>query len=832
MENIQALFGFLLHIPAIWLIIGIVVVTFVLSYVGAPLWLWMLYAAILIGGFHGPVWLWIVWAVVTLVLVVPPVRRMVVTGPLMKLMEALHFLPKISETEQAAIEAGTVWMEGELFSGKPDFKKINAQLYPALSDEEKEFIDGPVETLCGMVDDWDVFQRRDFTPEVWNFIVKNRFFGMIIPKKYGGLEFTAYGHSAVISKLSSRCGPLASTVMVPNSLGPAELLLHYGTDEQKNYYLPRLADGREIPCFALTEPHAGSDAGGIRSRGVVFKDTDGSLKIRLNWNKRWITLAAISTVLGLAFKLDDPDNILGKGEHLGITCALIPTHLEGVELGRRHDPLHVPFYNCPTQGHDVVISVDDIIGGVDNAGKGWQMLMEALAAGRGISLPASANGTTKAAARIVGAHARVRKQFGLPVGMFEGVEEPLARIGGFTYMIEALRHFTCGALDSGAKPAIVTAMAKYNATELGRKVVNDSMDVLGGTGITLGPKNLVGHAYMATPISITVEGANILTRTLMIFGQGAIRCHPYVYREIEALMKHDVKAFDKNFTRHVGHVVRNAARTKLLSLTRGWIAGSPVSGPTARYYRKLSWASANFALLADMALVSLGGGLKIKEKLTGRFADIFSWMFIATSVLRKYEADGRPSEDVIYVDWTIQYALNEIQQAFDGIYRHLNPPGLGWLMKGPVRLWNRINPIGSPPSDKLGHMVAKSLIVPSKQRERLFGNIYIPKDESEPFAELESAFNISYAADELLSKIHVASKQHKLPKGKPETLVEQALEKGIISREESELIKKAEIGRDKAIQVDSFTLKEYLHDGEPYFPGREKKKTPMAIHKD
>lgn len=829
MENFQSIFGFLLHVPVIWLIIGIIVVTLILGYTKAPLWLWMIYAAVLIGGFHGPVWLWIVWAVVTLVLVLPPIRRLLITGPLMKLMDALHFLPKISETEQAAIEAGTVWMEGELFSGKPDFKKINAQLYPKLSEEEKAFLDGPVEKLCSMVDDWEVFKRRDFTPEVWDFIVKNKFFGMIIPKKYGGLEFTSYGHSSVISKLSSRCGPLASTIMVPNSLGPAELLLRYGTDEQKDYYLPRLADGREIPCFALTEPHAGSDAGGIRSRGEVFKDDDGNLKIRLNWNKRWITLAAISTVLGLAFKLDDPDNILGKGKHLGITCALISTQLKGVALGRRHDPLHIPFYNCPTQGHDVIISVDDIIGGVQNAGKGWQMLMEALAAGRGISLPASANGTTKAAARIVGAHARVRKQFGLPVGMFEGVEEPLARIGGFTYMIEALRHFTCGALDSGAKPAIVTAMAKYNATELGRKVVNDSMDVLGGTGITLGPRNMVGHAYMAAPISITVEGANILTRTLMIFGQGAIRCHPYVYKEIEALMNHDVKGFDKNFTRHVGHVIRNLTRAKLLSLTRGHLAGSPVSGPTARYYRKLAWASANFALLSDIALISLGGGLKIKEKLTGRFADIFSWMFIATSVLRKFEADGRKREDLVYVDWTIQYALNEIQQAFDGIYRHLTPPGLGWLMKGPVRFWNRINPIGSPPSDKLGHKIAKSLITPNEQRERLFDNIYMPDDETEPFAELESAFRIAYQADEILSRIHHASRQHKLPKGKPDHLVAEAVAKNIISEEEANVIKKAEISRDKVIQVDSFTLNDYLNNTEPYFPARGKKAASMAV---
>jgi len=818
MEFLQSIYGAWSQIPVIWSIIGILALISILGYLSTPLWGWSLFVAILLYGYGAPLWAWIVLGVFVVFFLITPIRRNVITRSLMKILAALKFLPKISETEQTAIEAGTVWMDGELFSGKPDFKKIRNQLYPDLNDEEKTFLDGPVEELCSMVDDWQVYSDRDFKPEVWEYMKDKRFLGMIIPKKYGGLELSAYAHSAVIAKLSSRCGPLSITVMVPNSLGPAELLLHYGTEEQKDYYLPRLATGDEIPCFALTEPHAGSDAGGLRSEGYVFKGEDGKLYIRLNWNKRWITLAAISTVLGLAFKLKDPDNLLGKGKNPGITCALIPSNLKGVELGRRHDPMDVPFYNCPTEGHDVVISVDDIIGGVEQAGNGWTMLMQALAAGRGISLPATTAGQAMVGARVVGAHAKVRKQFGLPIGMFEGVEEPLARIGGTAYTLDALRRYTCGALDSGAKPAIVTAIAKYNATEMGRKIVNDGMDVLGGSGITRGPRNLMAHSYMSAPISITVEGANILTRTLMIFGQGAIRCHPYAYKEIQALMHDDVKAFDKNFTRHIGHVVRNMFRSIFLSLTRGHLAKAPTSGPTARYYKKLAWSSATFAFMADLAMGSLGGALKFKEKLTGRFADILSWMFIASSVLRRYEAEGSRKEDKIYLDWAMQNALSEIQSAFDGIFRHLSPPLLGWLFKGPVSLWSRMNPIGRYPKDKLGHKIAQSLQVPGEQRDRLFYGIYIPENVKEAMGELENAFKLSYQADKIVKQVIHAMKSKKIPKGNPIEMADKAADAGIISKEEAELIKKAEAARDDAIQVDSFTLKEYMNGKEPYMP--------------
>ncbi|MDX1532201.1 MAG: acyl-CoA dehydrogenase, partial [Rhodothermales bacterium] len=504
---------------------------------------------------------------VAAVLGAPPIRRNTLSKGIMTGMKKLGFLPQISDTEKTAIEAGTVWVDGELFSGKPDFRRLLNEAYPDLTPEERAFLDGPVEEACRMTDDWDVMQRKDLPEEVWAHLREHKFFGLIIPEEYGGLGFSASANSAVVAKLSSRNQVLGITVMVPNSLGPAELLVHYGTQEQKDHYLPRLASGEDIPAFALTEPQAGSDAGGISSTGEVFRGDDGELYVRLNWKKRYITLAAISTVLGLAFKLKDPDNLLGKGTDLGITAALVPTKTEGVVLGKRHDPLGIPFYHCPTEGHDVVLPLEfTLIGGKAGAGKGWKMLMESLAAGRGISLPATATGGTKAVYRVASAHAAVRKQFGLPIGKFEGIEEPLARIGGWAYLTEAARRYTNGGLDQGAAPAVVTAMMKYNTTELFRKAVNDGMDILGGNGISRGPRNTLAHAYIGLPVSITVEGANILTRTLMIFGQGAIRCHPYALREMQALMAWDVKAFDAAFWPHIGHVIRNAFRAVGLSL--------------------------------------------------------------------------------------------------------------------------------------------------------------------------------------------------------------------------------------------------------------------------
>ena len=803
------LYDFFATMPGWTIAAGLLIVLLALGYTGAPLWLWAIAGVAALYGFAAPAWLWAVFGVLALVMNIAPLRRALFTGVVMKVLNALKFLPTISQTEQTAIEAGNVWVEGELFSGKPDFKRILNEPYPDLTTEEQAILDGPVEELCRVTRDWDVFQRKELPREAWDIIKRERLFGMIIPKKYGGLEFSPLANSAVVQKLSSRCGPLATTVMVPNSLGPAELLIHYGTQEQRDYYLPRLATGEEIPAFALTEPNAGSDAGAISSQGVVFKGDDGKLYLRLNWKKRYITLAAISTVLGLAFKLKDPENLLGKGENPGITCALIPTKTEGVVLGLRHNPLGVPFYNCPTEGHDVVLPIDSIIGGVEGAGQGWRMLMESLAAGRGISLPASAAGGSKLVFRVASAHAKVRKQFGLPIGLFEGIEEPLAEIGGFNYVMEAARKYTCGAIAQGVAPAVVTAIAKYNFTELQRIGVNHGMDILGGNAISWGPRNLIATAYMNTPIGITVEGANILTRTLMIFGQGAIRCHPYIYNEIQGLMNEDLKTFDEAFTSHVGHTIRNKFRAGLMSLTRGRLASSPVSGPASKYWKKLAWASASFAFLADVALIGLGGNLKRKEKITGRFADIFSWMYLSAAMLRRFEAEGRRKEDIPFLDWSMHYAFAQMQQAFNGLYKNFDLPIVGLLFKGPIALWSRLNPLSNGPTDAMGHAVAKLMQTPGEQRRRMSEGIYAPEEVSEAFGRLENAFRLAYEGDHVARTISKAVKAKQLPKARPAALVAKAVEAGIISAEEAQTLEASEAARNDAIQVDSFTLEEY-----------------------
>ena len=595
-----------------WIVVPVWLILFVaLSYFGAPMLVWFGLVALGLGALQSPLWIWGIFGAIALLFNVPLLRRKIVTAAIVKGITALKLLPSISDTERAAIEAGNVWVEGEFFSGKPNFKRILNEPYPELTAEERDFLDSKVETACGMTSDWEIYQRQDLPANVWEFLKQERFLGMMIPQKYGGLGFSNAAYSAVMTKLASRSFTYVATVGVANSLGPAKLLLHYGTPEQKDHYLPRLARGEDIPCFALTEPTAGSDAASITSNGVVFEGEDGQLYIRLNWKKRYITLGAIATLLGLAFRLKDPHDLLGKGKDVGITCALIPTDTAGVTISQRHDPMGVPFYNSPTEGHDVVVPVSQIIGGVEQAGQGWKMLMQSLAAGRGISFPATCSGVAKLVSRVTGAYGVVRKQFGLSIGKFEGIEEPLARIAGLTYIVDAARQYTCGAVDRGEQPAVVSAIAKYTTTELSRRIINDGMDVMGGAGICRGPRNLLANIYTATPISITVEGANILTRSMMIFGQGAIRCHPYVFDEIAALETGDIAAFDRVFWSHMGSAVRNATRALLLHLTRGRLAGAPVGGKTARYYRKLAWASAAFAALTDLVLVNFGGSLKL-----------------------------------------------------------------------------------------------------------------------------------------------------------------------------------------------------------------------------
>ena len=809
--------GFLFQFPIWAVIVGILIVATLLSFAGAPLWGWTIAGLVVLWGFSAPIWLWIVFIALAVVFNIKPVRRIALTGPLMKMLDALNFLPTISDTEREAIEAGNVWIDGELFSGKPDLERLAEQAYPELTEREQAFLNGPVEKLCSMTDDWEVFVRKGFTDEIWDYIFEEKFFGLIIPEEYGGLEFSATAHSEVVAKLASRSGPLATTVMVPNSLGPAELLMNYGTQEQKDYYLPRLATGEEIPCFGLTEPTAGSDAGSMTSEGEVFEGEDGELYIRLNFEKRYITLAAISTIIGLAFKLEDPDNLLGKGENPGITCALIPSDTDGIKLGRRHDPLGVPFYNCPIDGEDVVVSVDQIIGGPEQAGKGWGMLMESLGVGRGISLPSQSSAGAKVATRVIGAYTRVRRQFGINIGKFEGIEEPMAEIGGLNYLMEGARLYTCSALDSGEKPAVITAIAKYNFTELGRKIVNNAMDIQGGAGISRGPHNVFANQYVALPIAITVEGANILARSLMIFGQGAIRCHPYAYDEINALTEGDVKGFDDVFWKHIGHVFQNMARSFVLSLTRGAFVSAPVSGPAAKYYKKLSWASASFGFLADVALGSYGGGLKIEEKISGRFADILSWMYLATATLRRYKADDQQEQDRVFFEWAMEYAFDQIQQAFDDLYREIKVPGLSWLFRGPVGLWSRLNRISSGPSDKLGHKVAQAMQHPTDQRDRLTEGIFVPKDRDQALGRYDYALKAMEEAQPIYKKIHDAAKKGELPNTQPRFVIDQAKDKGIITEEEAEIIRKSEEARVNMVQVDEFTLDEY-HNQTPATP--------------
>lgn len=803
-------YGFLFDLSP-WIALAASLVAFVtLGFLQVRLRTWTLAVAIGLFAWGAPMWVWIAFGVLAPVFNLRPLRRTLLSRPILTTMRKLKFLPVISETERTAIEAGTVWVDGDLFSGQPDFKKLSDQSYPGLTEDEQAFLDGPVEDVCRMCNDWEVWQERDLPDEIWDFLKEHRFLGLIIPKEYGGLGFSASANSAVVQKLSSRSTPLSITTMVPNSLGPAELLIHYGTQEQRDHYLPRLARGEDIPAFALTEPGAGSDAGAIEANGVVFRGEDGELYLRLNWKKRYITLAAISTVLGLAFKLRDPDNLLERGEELGITCALIPTSTEGVELGQRHDPLGVPFYNCPTEGHDVVVPLDAIIGGVEGAGDGWKMLMESLAAGRGISLPALGAAGAKMTARVAGAYAAVRKQFGLPIGKFEGIEEPLSRIGTTAYLLEAARRYTCGGLDTGAKPAVVTAIAKHTFTEEFRSSINDAMDICGGAGISLGPRNTLAHAYIGTPISITVEGANILTRTLMIFGQGAIRCHPYAYREIQSAAANDADAFDLAFWGHVGHVVVNGCRSVVLSLSRGRLAKAPVDGPTAEYYRKLEWSSASFAFLADVAMALYGGDLKRKESVTGRFSDIFSWMYMGNAVLRRFEAEGRRAEDLPFLHSSMQTCLERIQRGFDAIYANFHIPVVGLLFRGPVALWSRMNPISRGVTDPVAHRVAVALQTHGAQRDAMTRGTFRPDETELGLGVLERAFRLCSAVEPVADKIKSAVRARRLPRKAPVLLIDEALEAGIISAEEAEAVREAEEARDEAIQVDSFGPDEYM----------------------
>jgi acyl-CoA dehydrogenase len=802
------------------LLVNLVVIA-TIGYLGLPFAVWYVVTLLLLFFVCQASFLTLgIVAVLGLFFLIPFLRRELLSRWLMKVMKPL--MPVISETEKTALDAGVVWVEKDLFSGAPDFERLfYKESYPSLSSEEKLFMENQVETLCSMIDHWKVWKSRDLEQKVWDYIKKEKFLGMIISREYGGLGFSALAHSEVIHKLSSRSLTATISVMVPNSLGPAELLSHYGTEDQKKRYLPKLASGEEMPCFALTEPGAGSDAGSLQAEGILFRDEKGVLCIRVSWNKRWITLASISTILGVAFRLKDPENLLGRGKDLGITCALISAKASGVTLGRRHDPLGIPFYNCPTQGSDVIIEAErDIIGGLDWAGRGWQMLMESLAAGRGISLPAQATGGSKLACLITSAHAVNRQQFGVSIGSFEGVQEPLSRIGAQTYMLEAMRRYCCGALDQGVKPPVITAMMKYHATETGRRIINDAMDIVGGAGISLGPRNLLAEIYTATPIGITVEGANIMTRTLIIFGQGALRAHPYAYLEVKAISEKDLKLFDTAFWGHIGHIVRNTFRSVLLSVTRGYLASAPVSSGLKLYVRRLSWASASFAILADLAMGTLGGSLKFREHLTGRFADILSHMFMATATIRRFISEGEREEDLALVKMALKLNLTEIQKAFDGIFDNMygvKKKGfnafvfgvLHFIFKDLLGAWSRINSLGSQATDHLKEVVVNKMLYHDGVRSHLCDGIYNPKSPHDPTGRLNHARSLAIEALEVDKKVYKARRSQVLPRLKGSALYEAALSQGVITQQESDLLKKAAEARWDAIQVDDFDETQY-----------------------
>jgi len=746
-------------------------------------------------------------AAVILVTVVP-LRRQLISARVLGILRKA--LPQVSQTEQEALDAGTVWWEAELFRGNPDWNKLLQYPRPSLTAEEQAFMDGPVEELCAMVDEWKVtHELHDLPTEVWQFIKDKGFLGMIIPREFGGLGFSAYAHSQVVTKLASRSPTAAVTVMVPNSLGPAELLLHYGTEEQKRHYLPRLAKGQEIPCFALTSPEAGSDAASIPDFGIVcrgeYQGKKDVLGIRLTWDKRYITLGPVATLLGLAFQLRDPDGFLGGEKDVGITLALLPTSHPGVNIGRRHFPLNAAFQNGPNWGKDVFVPMEFVIGGRERCGQGWRMLMNCLAAGRSISLPSSAAGGVKLAARATGAYGRVRVQFKTPIGRFEGVEEALARIGGNTYIMDAARRLTAGAVDLGEKPSVASAIVKYHLTERARSVVNDAMDVHGGKGICLGPNNYLGRGYQQVPISITVEGANILTRSLMIFGQGALRCHPYLLEYVKAANETDrergLADFDRALFGHMGYMAGNALRSLWLGLTAG--RGKSVQGSeeTRPYYQRLSQLSAGFAVTADAALLLLGGEIKRKEKLSARLGDVLAQMYLASAALKRFEDEGRPAADLPLLRWSVEDALYKAQQAMNGVFGNFPSRAVAAVVRFIAF------PLGrpfAPPSDELGHRVAALLLEPGEARDRLTADIFIPRDESEPVGALEAALQSAIRCEGIEARLRVAVKQGRIAGGNAEELAEAGLRAGVIAGEEADALARHKALRSKVVMVDDF----------------------------
>ena len=813
-----------------WLILLIAIIG-IIGYLRLPLNLssWLIGAWLVISAVSNSLqgWTWFIWLPLLIILVIinlPDIRRKLISKPTMAILKAN--LPQISRTEQEALDGGNVWWDAELFSGKPDWPRLRDLSSSSLTQEEQDFLDGPVEILCNMLDDWEITHKlQDLPPSVWNYLKKERFWGMIIPKEYGGYGFSALAHSQVIMKVSGRSLTAAVTIMVPNSLGPGELLIKYGTENQKDYYLPRLTIGKEIPCFALTGPEAGSDAGSIPDSGIVCRENfDGKknvLGIRLNWEKRYITLGPVATLLGLAFQLYDPDelltadvfsshdiynDIIRDGDHIGITVALIPTDTAGVEIGKRHFTLNNPFQNGPNWGKDVFIPMDWLIGGVDNVGKGWRMLVECLGEGRGISLPALSTGAAKIASRYTGAYARVRKQFGVPIGQFEGIEEPLANMLGNTYLMDAARKLTTTALDQGQRPAVITALLKYQHTERMRQIVNDAMDIQGGSGICLGPSNFIGRAYQAIPVAITVEGANILTRSLIVFGQGAIRCHPYLLTEMKATQENDLRALDQALFAHAGFIISNFARSTWFGLTNAVFEteGTPL---TRKYYRRLTRLSAGFALLSDYALLTLGGNLKRKERLSGRFADILSNMYLCSATLKHFEDQGEPRSDLPLLHYACQQTMHDAQQAMLAVFYNLPIGVLAKILRA------FMFPFGkpyAPPSDSLIHEVAKLALAPSSTRDRLTEGCFLTDEPEDSLGRIEHAFNVAIKTQDIEKKFKKLNKNTQFTEITHTKRIDEALTLGLITEEENAQLHENWLAMREAIRVDDFTQEEFM----------------------
>lgn len=753
--------------------------------------------------------LWVLYGGIGFLLNHPEYRRRFIIEPAFAAMSKK--IPSLSHTEKMALEAGTIGWDGELFTGRPQWEKLLTIPAPKLSEEEQAFIAGPVQQVCAMVNDWEItHQAYDLPAQIWEYLKEQGFFALIIPKKYGGKGFSAYAHSEILAILAGRSLTLSSTVSVPNSLGPAELLLRYGTPEQCNYYLPRLAQGIEIPCFALTGPEAGSDASSITDTGIVSKGMfEGKeiLGIRLNWNKRYITLAPVATLLGMAFKLYDPDHLLGETTELGITCALIPVNTPGINIGRRHLPLNIPFQNGPTQGKDVFIPLDWIIGGAAMAGQGWRMLMECLATGRAISLPSASVGGAKITAMTSGAYSKIRRQFRTSVSSFEGIQEVLGRIGGLTYLCDAVRYLSVAMIDAGERPAVPGAIAKYHVTEMGRQIANDGMDVHGGKAIMMGPKNYLGRTYEGVPIGITVEGANILTRSMIIFGQGAVRCHPYLLKEIQALSEQNITEFEHYLGQHVSFTLSNAASAFFHGLTFAKFASHPRSRAPRYYYQQLARTSSAFALVADVSMALLGGKLKFKEMISARLGDLLAMMFIISAVLKRYEDEGAPEAELPFLRWSLDYCLAQYWQTMDSLLRNLPQKMIAFLLRG------LILPFGIPchaPKDELNRKIATALTSLSEARARLIKNNFISPQAQDSIANLEKAFAATLENEALLKKVYDAMKSDRLAQGPLKQCIEAALASKIITEQEASILSEIDKLTQAAIAVDDFSLEE-LH---------------------